>query len=400
MATDQSRPAEAESVSNQLFKAAGELMFHHVHGSRLIYNSCWEDPRLDRQVMELDSDSEVVMITSAGCNALDYLLDQPAKIHTVDVNYRQNALLQLKMKMIERGNFPDLFEMFGIGSHENYREIFQEVIPQLPEWAQGFWNRNDGFFDPNSAKKSFYYQGAAGTAAWLMGVALFRAKPNIKNFALSILDSATLDQQRDVFELMEPKIWGRISSWMIRRKTIMTLLGVPGPQVKLIENDYPGGQESYVKDKLRHVLTQLPARDNYFWRVYITGSYSLNCCPEYLKQANLEPLRNRLDRINPYTGTISNFLRENPGEYSHFVLLDHLDWLAWHDYEALLEEWELIFKNSRPGTKILLRSAAMNIDFIPESVTRRLQFHPEITTPLHYIDRVGTYGSFHLATVL
>ena len=36
------------------------------------------------------------MLTSAGCNALDYLLDGPAEIHAVDVNFRQNALLELK----------------------------------------------------------------------------------------------------------------------------------------------------------------------------------------------------------------------------------------------------------------------------------------------------------------
>jgi S-adenosylmethionine-diacylgycerolhomoserine-N-methlytransferase len=50
--------------------------------------------------MELDRHSSVVMITSAGCNALDYLLDDPARIHAIDVNFRQNALLELKQTLI------------------------------------------------------------------------------------------------------------------------------------------------------------------------------------------------------------------------------------------------------------------------------------------------------------
>jgi S-adenosylmethionine-diacylglycerol 3-amino-3-carboxypropyl transferase len=33
----------------------------------------------------------------------------------------------------------------------------------------------------------------------------------------------------------------------------------------------------------------------------------------------------RIDRVKPHTGTLTNFLRENPGCYSHFVLLDHQD---------------------------------------------------------------------------
>jgi hypothetical protein len=48
----------------------------------------------------------VVMITSAGCNALDYVLDLPAEIHAVDVNSRQNALLQLKLSSSSRAALP------------------------------------------------------------------------------------------------------------------------------------------------------------------------------------------------------------------------------------------------------------------------------------------------------
>src|ERR1700739_4706900 len=99
------------SLASQFVKATEDLVFHHVHGRQLIYNTCWEDPRIDRQLLKLDGNSRVVVITSAGCNALDYLLDGPAEIHAVDVNFRQNAVLELKLAMIRRGIFGDLFEM-------------------------------------------------------------------------------------------------------------------------------------------------------------------------------------------------------------------------------------------------------------------------------------------------
>jgi S-adenosylmethionine-diacylglycerol 3-amino-3-carboxypropyl transferase len=46
-----------------------------------------------------------------------------------------------------------------------------------------------------------------------------------------------------------------------------------------------------------------------------------------------------------------------------------------------------------------MRSAAADVDFIPAEVRRFLRFHPEATSPLHAVDRVGTYGSLHLAEV-
>jgi len=387
-------------LARQFLKATGDLVFHHVHGSQLIYNTCWEDPRIDRQLMELDGNSRVVMITSAGCNALDYLLDGPAEIHAVDVNHRQNALLELKRALLQRDKFMDFFEFFGLGSHGDHQAIYRSLAKGLPETARKFWDRNIGYFNPGGLKKSFYYQGTSGVAAWLLGGVLFKAKPNIKNFAMCLLDAQTLEEQREIYALLEAKIWGNLSNWLIRQRGIMTLLGVPRPQIKLIEDHYPGGLESYIKDKLRHVMTALPAAENYFWRVYITGSYTMTFCPEYLRKTNQPVLLKWLDRVRTHTTTVTEFLRVNPGAYSHYVLLDHQDWLAWHDPAALLEEWELILANSRPGTKILMRSAGLDLSFVPEQVLARLKFQPKRTGPLHLTDRVGTYGSLHFAEVL
>ena len=72
-------------------------MFNMVHGNNLVYNTCWEDPRLDRIALGLGSDDNVMVITSAGCNALDYALEAPKNVFAVDMNPRQNALLELKM---------------------------------------------------------------------------------------------------------------------------------------------------------------------------------------------------------------------------------------------------------------------------------------------------------------
>ena len=177
----------------------------------------------------------------------------------------------------------------------------------------------------------------------------------------------------------------------------MTLLGVPRPQINLIEAQHPGGLACYVRDKLRHMFTRVPIADNYFWRVYLTGRYETSCCPNYLQKAVTATLAENSARVTTHTATVSNFLREYPGRYTHFVLLDHQDWLAAHDPVALREEWELILQNSAPGAKMLLRSAGSTVDFIPADIRERLQFRPQLTAELHQMDRVGTYGSTHFA---
>jgi S-adenosylmethionine-diacylglycerol 3-amino-3-carboxypropyl transferase len=387
-------------MAPRALKAAHDIAFNQVHRSNLIYNATWEDPRIDRELLELNAASRVVTITSAGCNVLDYLLDGPEQIFAVDMNHRQNALLELKLALIQHAPFADLFQMFGAGAHPKYAEVYQQVRPTLNVATRAFWDKQIGMFDPRSLKKSFYYHGTSGIAAWVMVKALFQARPQVRRLAERLLDSLSLREQKEIYAHLEPEIWGRISSWLVRQPTLMAFLGVPRAQISLIEQSHPGGLEGYVKDKLRHVMTEVPISDNYFWRVYLTGNYTTDCCPEYLRLQNHLMLQCCASRVSTHTMSIAQFLKANPGTYSHFILLDHQDWLAWNDTDGLREEWELILASSRPGTRILLRSASPSLDFIPADIRHHLNFHPELTRILHRQDRVGTYGSLHLAEVI
>ena len=386
-------------LHQRILRAAHDLLFKSVHSRMLICNTCWEDPRIDRQLMRLDKGSRVVTLTSAGCNSLDYLLDKPAAIHAVDVNLRQNALLELKLALIEGGEFEDLFDMFGRGAHERFAHIYQRVRPRLSEPAAAFWDDKISYFDARSRRRSFYYRGGAGTVAWGATRYLLR-KPALKEALRALFDAQSLDEQRWIYANIEPAIWGKFITWAIRHPLTLALLGVPRSQIRLVNEQYPGGMANYVRDKLRNVFTNVHVRDNYFWRVYLTGSYTPECCPNYLKAENYAALRERAPALKIHTNSLSRVLRHQPGPYTHFVLLDHQDWLARHDPRALEDEWRLIIRNSRPGSRVLMRSALQHLDFLPSFVRRAVRFLPELTQPLHLEDRVGTYGSVHLADVL
>jgi S-adenosylmethionine-diacylglycerol 3-amino-3-carboxypropyl transferase len=382
-----------------MVKGWQQKFFSLVHGNRLIYNTCWEDPRIDRQLLNLGPESSVVVITSAGCNVLDYLLDGPGAIHAVDVNFRQNALLCLKLALIRHGDQARLFALFGNGGAPAYREIYARVRGSLPPWARDYWDAKIDYFRPGGMRKSFYWRGAAGDFAWVFHTLLVGFN-GLGRTLEAMLAAGSLEEQSRLYGRIEPHLFRPGLAWLLRQPAALAFIGVPTPQIRLIEDHYPGGLVQFVQENLRRVFTTAPLRDNYFWWVYLTGSYTPECCPGYLAAENFAVLQERLDRVTIHTATITRFLQENPGEYSHFVLLDHQDWLAWHDTDLLVEEWREIFRHSRPGAKILLRSAGPDVRFLPETVTSRLRFFPELTVPLHARDRVGTYGSLHLAEVL
>jgi S-adenosylmethionine-diacylglycerol 3-amino-3-carboxypropyl transferase len=377
-----------------------DWVFRQIHNRHLVYNTCWEDPRCDREMLQLQPDSEVVMITSAGCNALDYLLDQPAQINCIDVNPRQNALLALKKAAIQNLSHNDLFLVFGKGWHPDWKELYQETLRSaLPEYARQYWDDHLPYFNGQGLRKSFYYYGSSGTVAWFARHYL-RSRPKLYPQIERLFASQTLSEQIELYQKIEKKLLNRLTQWIVNQHITLYAVGVPRSQRELFFDQYKEGVLGYIRRSMQQVFTALPLKDNYFWQLYFHGYYYTDCCPSYLEAKHQAVLSERIDHIHQYNTTISQFLQSNPKAYSHYILLDHQDWLAANNRPALEEEWELILANSRPGTKILLRSAADEVNFLPDFVQEQVAFDTATAQTYHALDRVGTYGSTYIGTVL
>ena len=50
-----------------------------------------------------------------------------------------------------------------------------------------------------------------------------------------------------------------------------------------------------------------------------------------------------------------------------------------------------------PRGRVIFRSGGRDAAFLPRRVRDRLSFEPDLAARLHRQDRVGTYGSFHIA---
>lgn len=370
-----------------------QKIFQKIHGGNLVYNTCWEDPHCDRALLDFDHNSRIVMLTSAGCNALDYLLDNPISVDCVDVNPRQNALLELKIQMIQLTDHSTLFEWFGNGQSKTAKKLFHDTLSgALSEYSKDYWERHLHFFSGSGLRRSFYWYGSAGSAAFLLNKRI-QSNDKAKQSLRALLESENLDQQRAFYENLEPQILDAFTRWMLNRHVFQSMLGVPQIQQKLAKQQYKEGMAGYIRACLQKVFAEQSITDNYFWKVYLNGHYDAECCPNYLKKDQFHVLKKRVQRINTHHCTLSEYLKNHPGKYTHFILLDHQDWMAEHNMAALEEEWQCILENSAPGAKYLLRSAAENIAFIPDFVQKRVDFVAAHNIPSIPFDRVGTYAS-------
>ena len=391
----------------------GNKAFSLVHRKNLVYNTCWEDPRLDREALQLTSDDTVLVITSAGCNALDYLIQSPRHVYAVDMNPLQNALLELKLACIRSLSFEEFFQVFGRGYHSDWPQIYQDAVrPELSEHDRYLWDRRTGFFDGSGRRKSFYFRGTSGLFAWMINGYLNRP-PGLREAVEEIMEADSVEQQRDIYDSrnVNALLWRKPIRWAMRRDTTLAMLGVPRSQRNQIDQCYPGGIGRFIQDRIEAVFKEIPLKDNYFWRVYLTGEYTPECCPEYLKEDNFQRLKVGLvDRVTSHTETVAGFLSRHHGWISRFVLLDHMDWLYDRHPDLLAAEWQSIINRASPRSKVLWRSAALQVNFVDPlkiqasgkqtSVGDLLHYDTKLASELHSRDRVNTYGSFYIANVV
>ena len=384
-----------------------QKVFKSVHGNNLVYNTCWEDPRLDRVALEFTPEDNVMVITSAGCNALDYVLAGPKHVNAVDMNPRQNALLDLKISAIRNLPYESIFKMFGEGRLPEAADVYRSTLrSDLPEWSQQFWDKKIKWFD--NPRKSFYYRGTSGAFARMIRIyneRIVRVKPLLNE----LLNADTVEQQRKIYDAeLREKFWTGLMKFTMNRDTTMSMLGVPKAQRRQIENQYPGGLVKFIQDCMESVFAELPMKDNYFWRVYMTGQYTPECCPEYLKPDNVQKLKDGLlDNVSTHTDSVQGFLEKQDGKISKFILLDHMDWLSDHFFPLLESEWQAIIDNAADNPRLIWRSGGLKTDFIDQvevtidgklqKIAPHLSYNKPLAEELHVVDRVHTYGSFYIA---
>jgi S-adenosylmethionine-diacylglycerol 3-amino-3-carboxypropyl transferase len=384
-----------------------EAAFRFLMSRNLIYNTAWEDPAVDRRAMNLGADDRVLVISSGGCNALDYALDGPAGVVAVDVNPRQNALLELKLAAIRHLDHEDAFSIFGLGWHPKFPDLYRDKLRRdLSPFARAYWDGRHGWFA--SAERNLFTRGLTGLVFRFFRSRL-RAHPALRDAVRKMFAQTNLEDQRKVYvEEVQPRFWTPFVRWAVASPIMMAMIGVPLPQRRLMHDNDAGDVKSGIQRMIDDLFCNVPAWDNYFWGVYVFGRYEKDRCPRYLTPEGFARLKGGLvERIEVHTCTVTEYL-ERPGPaLTHAVLLDHMDWMSSYYPDALEEEWAALLRRMKPGGMVLFRSAHKSPPFLETArigqagkpMRAALKFREEDAERLARADRVHTYAGFCIAEI-
>ena len=157
-----------------------------------------EDPREDQNILNITKNDVMLVISSAGDNALSYAISsQPSRIHCVDLNPCQNHLLELKLAALVSLSHQDIWQLFGLGRHPNFRKLLHENLsPHLSSHALQFWVQNADHF--KLEEKGLYETGYSGwalkLARWLFTVM------GVTEDVKKMCNATTIEEQVEIYE--------------------------------------------------------------------------------------------------------------------------------------------------------------------------------------------------------
>jgi len=365
----------------------------------LVYAQIWEDPVVDMDGLAITPESRVMCIASGSCNALSYLTAGPASVTAVDLNRAHVALGRLKIAAIRHlPNYERFHRFFAQADHKENAEVYRTMIaPHLDAESRAYWEARDirGRRRISYFTKGLYKQGLLGNFIGLAHVFARLYKIDLGK----LLAAETLEEQRAVFAReLAPVFDKRFIRWLTDQPASLFGLGIPPAQFAHLAGDERMAE--VLRRRLEKLACDFAMKDNYFaWQAFGRGYSRAEGAPlpPYLQRANWEAMRARIDRIAVTRANMVDWIgAQEPASIDRFVLLDAQDWMNNAQLDQL---WSRITRASRPGARVLFRTAA-EPSLLPgrldDAILSQWRYLEALSADLTRRDRSSIYGGVHV----
>lgn len=365
----------------------------------LVYPQIWEDPDVDMAALRIEPGNRIVTIASGGCNALSYLIADPARIEAVDLNPAHVSFNRLKIAALKAlPDYENFFRFYGKGDEKANIIAYERLLrPLLDPQSRAYWEgrtwlgrRRISIFSRNVYRHGLLglFIGAGHHVARLYGI-----DPN------DLLKAKNLDEQRAFFDAAIAPIFDRrLVRWATARKSTLFGLGIPPQQYDALASAGTGGMASILRARLEKLACDFPIADNYFaWQAFGRSYGEAGPLPPYLGRQNYETVRARADRLTVVNESFTDLLAAKPdASVDRFILLDAQDWMSDRQLKDL---WTEITRTAAPGARVIFRTAAEPTILpgrIDDVLLSRWDYRETESRALHQSDRSSIYGGFHL----
>lgn len=317
------KPVNRKSKAPGAKKSSRKKVFEDI-----LYAQCWEDPEADRRALRIGPDDVVFSITSGGCNALTFLLDDPQKVIALDISPYQSYLLDLKIAVFKTLDYDELLEFVGARHSDRRADLYQRIRAELTDESKEYWDQQGGKIQAGIIHCGRYEKYMRLLRVWVRRLI---GPSTIRRFFETESSSARVSLFHETWE----NVWWWILTRVLLSRATMTLL-FDQAFFRYIDESFSFGR--HFAQKVKHALTELPMKENYFLSYILLGNYySDDHLPVYLRKENFEIIRSRLSRIVVLTDSCEHYFASLPdNSISRFNFSNIFEWMSAEAYEQLL----------------------------------------------------------------
>jgi S-adenosylmethionine-diacylglycerol 3-amino-3-carboxypropyl transferase len=320
-----SRESDSDGISLPL----NRKLSHSKVFRDILYAQCWEDPEMDRIAFGIKPGDAIFTITSGGCNALAFLIDDPESVTCLDMNRFQNYLLSLKISAFKTLEYNETLQFFGIKPSLIRWEIYKRLRQELSEEERLYWDSKKQDIDRgiiHCGKYERYMHFLKRIFRVIIG----------KKIIYDLFTSPCLKDQQILFNTKWDNFrWKLFCRIFLSR--FLAAMFFDKAFYRYIDPTF--SFDRYYRKAVKKAITELPVKENYFLAYILLGNYSDDNLPPYLKKENYEIIRARVNRIKKVTSSCQEYLRSQPVEtISKFNFTNIFEWMSTEEFTLLLLE--------------------------------------------------------------
>ncbi|RTQ47870.1 DUF3419 family protein [Hymenobacter gummosus] len=276
--------------------------FYNVDLDRLRYALVWESSRTLAASLDIRPDDEALIISSAGCNALNTLLLGARRVTAIDLNPVQNHLLEFKRYLILHHEPRVLRALLGLDGPAAVLPCWQQLEPGLPTELRAYWAP---FFESHPSG----ILPAGKLESYLLGF-LPTLSPELQQRVRRLVEFDAVAQQQRWFE---EQLHGTAFEAQFVRYFDEANLS-KGRDPRLFKYAAESGGQAFYQRLRQHLGAEL-VRDNFFFRFFFFGPEGLPepVLPPCYQARNFAELRRRLSRLTVVQGDAAEFLLSAAG---------------------------------------------------------------------------------------
>lgn len=381
-------------------KGLADRLFAHWF-NRLVYAQIWEDPVVDLAALELQPGARILTISSGGCNALAYLMADPAAVHAVDLNATHLAMLEIKKTALRcLPTYPDVLAFLGDADQADNRQRYhQHIAPNLDGVTRRYWEARG-----ISGRRRYHYFTTGAYRKGLLGDFIGLAHVFSRCLGGNLQKMTTAKSHDEQQALYDQHVAPLFQNWLVRflsrQPMALYSLGIPPSQFDAIARDAGGDVTADFAERMRRLACDWPIAENCFagqafGRRYDTATQS--ALPMYLQAEHHSAIRERIDRVHAHHTTLTAFLHQQPAQsMDAYLFLDAQDWM---DAAQLIELWQEVTRTAKPSARVVFRTGGSVSPLertLPTTILQGWKTDPARNAALFRQDRSAIYGGLHL----